>query len=145
METADSVTDLKGILRARVVAPLDRIARQTSLTRATQAGALVAVLPSSALDGIFIGLRGLWLLRQIAELYGLRPGISVTLLLLRRIALTAAGVAGAELLAQSSADALHEVPVGQAPCPSGNWHRRCRTAALPSRAHYRKGLFAIGR
>jgi putative membrane protein len=111
METAESLADLKAVLRARVAAPLDQIARQAALAGATQAGALVAVVPSPVLDGVFTGLRGLWLVRHIANVYGLRPGISVTLSLLRRVALTAAGVSGAELLAQSTADALHEVPV----------------------------------
>jgi putative membrane protein len=112
IEAAGDAADLRAILHARVDAALDRVARQAALGAATQAGALVAVVPSPALDGVFTGLRGLALVRQIAQIYGLRPGITVTLSLLRRVALTAASVSGAELLAASAADAvLHDVPV----------------------------------
>ena len=58
------------------------------------------------------GLRGLVLVRQIAQLYGVRPGVAATLILLRRVAWTAAGVSGMELLSQTLADhALKELPI----------------------------------
>jgi putative membrane protein len=73
---------------------------------------IVAVSPSPALDGVLAGLRGLSLLRQVATLHGMRPGGAVTLALLRRLAWTAAGTSGLDLLGQTLADgALAHVPV----------------------------------
>lgn len=112
LEATESVAELKAILRSRAIAPLDQVARQISRIGAMQGGALVAVVPSPALDGVFSGLRGLALVRQVAQLYGLRPGIAVTLSLFRRVAWTAAGVSGVDLLAQSAADHfLHGLPI----------------------------------
>jgi hypothetical protein len=38
-----------------------------------------AIIPSLALEGLAAGLRSLNLIREIATLYGLRPGLSVML------------------------------------------------------------------
>ena len=56
--------------------------------------------------------RGLSLLRQVAFLCGLRPGTAVTLALLRRLAWTATGISGIDLLGQTLADGtLSQAPV----------------------------------
>ena len=81
--TAD-LAELRAVLRSRVLAPLDRVARQVARIGAAQAGAAVAIVPSPALDGLFAGLRGIALIRQVAQVYGLRPGLTVTLSLFRR-------------------------------------------------------------
>ncbi|MBB5696513.1 hypothetical protein [Muricoccus pecuniae] len=58
------------------------------------------------------GLRGLSLLRQVALLYGLRPGGAVILALLRRLAWTATGLSGLDLLGRALADGtLAQAPV----------------------------------
>jgi len=79
---------------------------------ALEGGALVAISPSPALDGVVAGLRGLSLLRQVAALHGLRPGAAVTLALLRRLAWTAASLPGLDLLGRALAEGtLAHVPV----------------------------------
>jgi putative membrane protein len=73
---------------------------------------VVAITPAPALEGVLIGIRGLLLIRQVAGIYGMRPGLLVTLALLRRIAWTAAGVSGFALLSQTLAEhTLHKVPL----------------------------------
>jgi putative membrane protein len=57
-------------------------------------------------------MRALLLVRQVAEIYGIRPGLLVTLGLLRRVAWTAAGVSGFGLLSQTLAEhTLHKLPL----------------------------------
>ena len=53
-----------------------------------------------------VSLRGVVMIRQIAALHGVRPGLAVTISLLRRIATTAAGTSGAAFLSQTLADHL---------------------------------------
>ncbi|MHB0709590.1 hypothetical protein ACX4M1_07000, partial [Roseomonas mucosa] len=68
----------------------------------------------AALDGVLAGLRGLSLVRQVAQIHGLRPNLAVTVALLRRAVWTAAGVSGADLVAQAvSEQVLGRIPVLQ--------------------------------
>ena len=109
---ATDLPELRAILRSRVLVPLDQSASLIARNGAVQGGAVVAIVPSPALDGLFAGIRGLSMMRQIAEVYGLRPGMLVTVSLLKRVSWTAAGVAGTDFLAQSVAgNVLHAVPV----------------------------------
>ena len=83
---------------------------QTAVDRAT----LVAVCPHPALDGLIAGARGLLVIRRAAALYGLRPGLTVTLALLRWVAWTAAGPTGLSMVSQGLADyVLTGLPVGK--------------------------------
>ena len=109
---ASDLTELRVVLRSRVLAPLDQAARQVAHIGAAQGAAAVAIVPSPALDGLFAGLRGLSLIRQVAQIYGLRPGLAVTLSLFRRVSWTAASVMGTDLLAQAAVErVLHGLPV----------------------------------
>ena len=71
---------------------------------ALEGGALIAITPSPALEGAIAALRGAALLRQVASIYGIRPGLMVTCALFRRVVWTAASVSGLELLFQPLAD-----------------------------------------
>ena len=103
---AQSVAELRAVLQHRVGAPLGEAAGQLGTRAAMQAGALVALCPHPALDALLAGWRGLRLIREVAALYGLRPGTLATLALARRVAVTAAGTAGVELLSQTLSDQL---------------------------------------
>lgn len=112
LQAASTLAETRAVLRARVLAPLEQAARQAARHAAMQGGAVVAIVPSPALDGVFTGLRGLALVRQVARLYGLRPGLATSLALLRRLAWTAASVSGLDLLTQSVTNhALDKLPV----------------------------------
>ncbi|MCC6720446.1 MAG: DUF697 domain-containing protein [Acetobacteraceae bacterium] len=103
---AADMAELRAALRHAVIVPLAEAAGQLGTRAALQAGGLVALCPHPALDGLIVGLRGLRLVREVAALYGLRPGTLATLALARRVAMTAAGTAGVDLLSQSLSDAL---------------------------------------
>jgi uncharacterized membrane protein YcjF (UPF0283 family) len=72
---------------------------------------MVAIIPSPALEGLAAGLRSLKLIWEIAALYGLRPGVSLTVGLMRRAAVTAASVCGVNEIAAAAAHFLADAPV----------------------------------
>lgn len=104
LHDAGTVVEVRSVLRNRVADPLQE--RATSLGRraAAEGATLVAICPHPAWDGLIAGVRGLLVIRSVAALYGLRPGLAVTLALLRRVAWTAAGTTGLSLVSQGLAD-----------------------------------------
>lgn len=107
-DTADSVLAL---LRAGPGAALLEGADSLGRTAAFQAGAIVAATPSPALDALTVGWRGVRLVRQIAALHGMRPGLAGTLALLQRTALAAASVAATEFAVNAAAHAVISHPL----------------------------------
>jgi putative membrane protein len=77
-----------------VLAPADRLAESSIRRAATQAFAINAVSPTALLDTLLFAARVLRLIREIAEIYGQRPGLAGTVHLLRRLA-SGAGMVGA--------------------------------------------------
>ena len=77
-----------------VLAPADRLAEAAIRRAATQAFAINAVSPSALLDTLLFAARALRLIREIAEIYGQRPGLTGTVHLLRRL-VSGAGLVGA--------------------------------------------------
>ena len=78
---------------------------------AMQVFTATAAIPSPAFDGILVAWRGVRLVRQIAELHGLRPGLLGTLSLLRRIAFTAAAVMATNFATDAMARAVLSNPM----------------------------------
>lgn len=110
--SASDVPLLRAALRQHLAEPLAQATRAAGNRAALEGGVVVAISPSPALDGVLAGLRGLSLLRQVAAIHGMRPGAAVSLTLLRRLAWTAAGTSGMDLLGQGLADsALSHLPV----------------------------------
>ena len=66
-------------------------------TVALQSVAIVAATPSAALETLTVGWCGLRLVRQVAALHGMRPGIFGTLALLQKTAMAAATVTATEM------------------------------------------------
>lgn len=81
------------LVEASSLAPIARDVEALGRAAAVQAFALTAVSPSPGLDALVFGWRGIRLVRQVAALHGLRPGIAGTVALLRRVAMDAATVA----------------------------------------------------
>jgi len=77
-----------------VLAPADRLAEAAIRRAATQAFAINAVSPTALLDTLLFAARALRLVREIAEIYGQRPGLAGTVHLLRRL-VSGAGMVGA--------------------------------------------------
>jgi putative membrane protein len=94
------------LLRAGPAATLRSRADALGRAAAVQAVAGIAAMPSPGLAALYIAWRGLRLVRQVAALHGLRPGLFGTLALLRRTALSAGAVAGAEMAANAAAHAV---------------------------------------
>lgn len=85
----------------------DRLGR----VAAVQAVAGIAAIPSPALDVVFVAWRGVRLVRQVAALYGVRPGLVATLGLLRRTATAATLVGAAGLAGNTAAAAMLSHPL----------------------------------
>ena len=108
----ETVEELRAMLAHHAVEPLREQALALGSRAAFQGAALVAIIPSPALEGLAAGLRSLSLIREVAALHGLRPGLTVTLGLLRRAAMTAAGVYGTnEIATAAAAHFLADTPV----------------------------------
>ena len=101
------------LLRNKVVTGLQQRADALGRTAAIQVFAATAAVPSPALDALLVAWRGSRLVRQIAELHGLRPGLLGTLALLRRTAMAAATVAAADMAIDAAARAVLSNPLLQ--------------------------------
>jgi putative membrane protein len=86
LQTSDVLNDGERLqLFARtVLGPLDRDARRLVTRGARDIGALTALSPLGLLDSAIVLWRTLIMLRAIARLYGVRPGIAASLRLLRQ-------------------------------------------------------------
>ena len=93
-ESHHSGRDVLELFSRFVLAPADRLAEAAIRRAATQAFAINAVSPTALLDTLLFAARGLRLVREIAEIYGQRPGVAGTVHLLRRL-LGGAGMVGA--------------------------------------------------
>ena len=109
---AATVAEVRSVLRSQVADRLREAAMTLGRRAAVEGATLVAICPHPAWEGAIAGGRGLLLIRRVAALYGLRPGLAVTLALLRRVIWTAAGTAGLSLVSQGLADhVLSNAPV----------------------------------
>ena len=99
------------LLRAGPGQRLREAADTLGRTAAVQVVAGIAAMPSPALDVAFVAWRGVRLVRQVAALYGVRPGLLGTLSLLRRTALSATLVGAAEFAGNTAAHALLSSPL----------------------------------
>lgn len=99
------------LLRAGPSQDLRHQADQLGRTAAVQAVAGVAAIPSPALDVLFVAWRGVRLVRQVATLYGVRPGLLGTLGLLRRTAVAATMVGAASIAGNTAARAVLSHPL----------------------------------
>ena len=77
-----------------VLAPADQLAQAAIRRAAAQAFAINAISPTVLLDTLFFAARAMRLIREIAEVYGQRPGLAGTVHLVRRLA-RGAGLVGA--------------------------------------------------
>jgi putative membrane protein len=105
----DAINDpdaILALLRAGPAASLRAQADALGRAAAVQSVAGIAAMPSPGLAAVFVAWRGVRLIRQVAALHGLRPGLFATLGLLRRTALSASAVAGVEIATNTAAHAV---------------------------------------
>lgn len=99
------------LLRAGPCRTLREAADRLGRNAAVQAVAGIAAIPSPALDVLFVAWRGVRLVREVAALYGVRPGVLGTLGLLRRTAVAATLVGAANLAGNTAAHAVLSSPL----------------------------------
>ena len=99
------------LLRAGPEASLRAQADALGRRAALQVVAGMAATPAPALVVLLVSWRGLRLIRQVAAVYGLRPGVAGTLGLLRRTALSATSAAVVEVAVNTAAHAVLSTPL----------------------------------
>jgi putative membrane protein len=112
LRSALSAAEIQAVLQMRVADTLAAQASTLGQTAATECLAFTAVSPHRSWDSLIVAARSLKLIRQIAHLYGLRPGIMVMVTMIRHVAWTAAGASATAVAAQSAAVwAVDQAPV----------------------------------
>src|SRR5215469_114558 len=94
LEAHHTAHDALDLFARFVLAPADRLAQGAIRRAAAQAFAINAISPTVLLDTLLFAGRAMRLIREIAEIYGQRPGLAGTVHLLRRLA-SGAGLVGA--------------------------------------------------
>lgn len=110
----DAINDpdaIVALLRAGPAATMRARSDALGRTAAFQMAAGIAATPAPALAVLLIAWRGLRLVRQVAALHGMRPGLFGTLGLLRRTMLAAGLVAGSEAAVNAAAHAVLSNPL----------------------------------
>ncbi len=90
--TAD---EIRGYLKTRIAPVLDEAVSAYTQSAITQITLLTAVSPRILWDGLGAIFRSVVLIRQIAKLYGIRPGLATTAVLFRHIIITAVATGAA--------------------------------------------------
>ena len=111
LRAAPDLPALRALLESGPLAALDAEARALGRQAALQGFAATAISPSPALDGLVVAWRGLRLVRQVAALHGMRPGLAATASLLRRAAFDAATVAATEVATDTAVRAIVTNPL----------------------------------
>ncbi|MBL6455075.1 DUF697 domain-containing protein [Belnapia sp. T6] len=106
LRQAGSTEELRALLESGPLQTLDAEAQALGRVAAVQAFSITAVSPSPGLDALVFAWRGIRLVRQVAALHGLRPGLFGTVALVRRTLLDAATVAATDLAVDTAARAL---------------------------------------
>jgi putative membrane protein len=99
------------LLRAGPAQDLQSATDGLGRAAALQSIALVAATPSPAMDVLTVGWCGVRLIRQIAVLHGMRPGLLGTLALLQKTALAGATVAATEFAVNTATHAVISHPL----------------------------------
>jgi uncharacterized membrane protein YcjF (UPF0283 family) len=111
IDLADSADAIRALLRSGPVNTLRARTDALARTAALQSFAAASAVPSPSLDGVFVLWRGLRLIRQVAELYGLRPGTIGTLALLRRAIFSAAALVTTDVAINTALGAVTSHPL----------------------------------
>jgi putative membrane protein len=101
-----------------ILAPIDRQAEALIRGAIAQTVIFTAINPVAFIEGLFFVGRGLRLVRQIAELYGGRPGFIGSVHLMRRLIVGSGAVGAADIvgnvLTQKLGGILNKVTLGVA-------------------------------
>ncbi|MBF0400426.1 MAG: TIGR01620 family protein [Magnetococcales bacterium] len=90
----------------QVLSVVDARAYQVVVRHASAAAVMTAISPMAWLDALFFLWRNLWMVREIAEVYGARPGAAGSLVLLRQAIRGMMGAGLTDLLATGVAHSM---------------------------------------
>jgi putative membrane protein len=113
VQSAKDAETLRSLLRSGPLAKLDQEVSAAGRAAAMRVLAATAVSPWPSLDGVIVIWQSLRLVRQVARLYGLRPGTLGTLRLLRRATTDASTVAAAEIAVAALTEAVFDSELGK--------------------------------
>jgi putative membrane protein len=111
LAAADTPETVLALLRSGPAQALQDATEILGRTAALQSVAIVAATPSPAMEVLTVGWCGVRLIRQVAALHGMRPGIMGTLSLLQKTALAAATVAATEIAVNAATHAMVSHPL----------------------------------
>ncbi|MBF0164078.1 MAG: DUF697 domain-containing protein [Magnetococcales bacterium] len=103
----------------RALKPLDEAALRIIGKHAASAAFLAVLSPLALLDALLFLWRNLRMMREIAQVYGLRPGPAGTFLLMRQVAEGMLAAGSGDVLAKSAAEALGDTLTGAALAGAG--------------------------
>lgn len=106
LREAGSTDELRALLESGPLQVLEARASALGRNAAVQAFSVTAISPSPGLDVLVFAWRGVRLVRQVAALHGLRPGLVGTMALLRRVLFDAATVAATDIAVDAAARAV---------------------------------------
>jgi putative membrane protein len=113
VQSAKDAETLRSLLRSGPLAKLDQEVSAAGRAAALRVLAATAVSPWPGLDGVIVIWQSLRLVRQVARLYGLRPGTLGTLRLLRRATTDASIVAAADIAVAALTEAVFDSALGK--------------------------------
>ena len=108
---ADTPEAILALIRSGPGKELQEATDVLGRSAALQSVAIVAATLSPALDVLTVGWCGVRLMRQVAALHGMRPGILGTVALLQKTALAAASVAATEIAVNAATHAMVSHPL----------------------------------
>lgn len=111
LAATDTPDAILALLRSGPGKELQEATDMLGRSAALQSVAIVAATPSPALDVLTVGWCGVRLIRQVAVLYGMRPGVLGTVALLQKTALAAASVAATEIAVNAATHAVVSHPI----------------------------------
>ncbi|MBF0190506.1 MAG: DUF697 domain-containing protein [Magnetococcales bacterium] len=100
------------LFSSRALRPLDEAALRIIGRHAASAAFLAVISPLAILDALLFLWRNTRMMREIATLYGLRPGPVGTVVLMRHLAEGMLAAGAGEVLAKSASEALGETLAG---------------------------------
>ncbi len=106
LESHFSADEVFRLYETDILADQDRRAREIIVRRSAENGAVVALSPLAWLDMIFTFARSLRLIREVAEVYGFKPGVWGRMQLYRRVARNLVFIGLADLATDAVVDAV---------------------------------------
>ncbi|MBF0271640.1 MAG: DUF697 domain-containing protein [Magnetococcales bacterium] len=107
------------LFSSRALRPLDEAALRVIGRHAASAAFLAVLSPLAILDALLFLWRNTRMMREIATIYGLRPGPAGTVVLMRHLAEGMLAAGAGEVLAKSASEALGETLAGVALASAG--------------------------